>query len=117
MAGAAHKPMAPELARIAQALARDGEIETRSMLASSGLATGGKVFAMFVRGCLVVKLPRERVAALMASGQGTAFESGGRLMKEWAVLPEETQDDHVALTREARSMSANCNSRDEPDQE
>ena len=36
------------------------------------------------RGAFVLKLPRERVASLVAAGQGQAFDPGhGRVMKEW----------------------------------
>ena len=46
-----------------------------------------KIFAMLVKGQLVVKLPRQRVDALIAAGQGLPFDSGkGRIMKEWLVV-------------------------------
>ena len=49
------------------------------------LKVGGKIFAMVSsRGAFVLKLPRERVASLVAAGQGQAFDPGhGRVMKEW----------------------------------
>jgi hypothetical protein len=58
------------------------------MMASPGLKVSGKIFAMLVRGHLVVKLPRERVAALVGAGKGEQFDPrrDGRLMKEWVVL-------------------------------
>ena len=50
-----------------------------------GLRTGGKIFAMLAHGRLVVKLPRRRVDALVASGAAERFDPGhGRRMKEWA---------------------------------
>ena len=40
------------------------------------------------RGAFVLKLPRERVASLVAAGQGQAFDPGhGRVMKEWVSGP------------------------------
>lgn len=59
----------------------------------------GKTFAMIVRGALVVKLPRERVAELLASDVGCRFESGGRVMKEWVTI---AHGPWVELAREAR---------------
>jgi hypothetical protein len=51
---------------------------------SSALKVQGKIFAMLVRGRLVVKLPRQRVDALVASGGGERYDPrrDGRLMKE-----------------------------------
>jgi hypothetical protein len=54
---------------------------------SNGLKVGGKLFALSVRGQLVVKLPADRVAALVADGKGEPFETApGRKMKGWLVL-------------------------------
>jgi hypothetical protein len=54
---------------------------------SAGLKVGGKVFALQVRGRLVVKLPAAQVAALVAAGEAVAFEpQPGRPMKEWAAV-------------------------------
>lgn len=52
---------------------------------SSGLKVGGKIFAMLSsKGKFVVKLPQQRVNALIALGDGERFDPGhGRLMKEW----------------------------------
>jgi hypothetical protein len=55
-----------------------------------GLRLGTKVFAMLGGdGELVVKLPKERVDALVASGAGARFDPrrDGRLMKEWVTVP------------------------------
>lgn len=57
------------------------------MFGSAGLKVGSKVFAMLVKGQLVVKLPKKRVDQLVASGTGTPFDPGhGRLMKEWVSI-------------------------------
>jgi hypothetical protein len=54
---------------------------------SNGLRVGGRVFAMMAQGTLVVKLPRSRVDALVAAGDGERFDPGhGRTMKEWFVV-------------------------------
>jgi hypothetical protein len=55
-----------------------------------GLRLGTKVFAMLGgNGELVVKLPKERVDAIVASGAGARFDPrrDGRLMKEWVTVP------------------------------
>lgn len=69
------------------------------MFGSSGLKINGKVFAMLVKGDLVVKLPRESVDELIAGGSGVAFDPGhGRVMKEW-VRVEPTQSPGLATPR------------------
>jgi hypothetical protein len=75
----------------------------RKSFGSSGLKVNDKVFAMVSsRGEFVVKLPRDRVDALVASGDGVRFDPGhARVMKEWfAVSPTSTQD-WLALATEA----------------
>ena len=54
---------------------------------SFALCAGGKIFAMIsTRDEFVVKLPRARVDALVASGVGVRFDPAhGRMMKEWRI--------------------------------
>lgn len=70
---------------------------------SSGLKVDGRIFAMLARGTLVVKLPRVRVDALVANGEGERFDArkDGRLMREWLSLDPASTLDWVALAREA----------------
>ena len=47
-----------------------------------------KMFAMLSKGNYVVKLPKERVAELIASGEGLPYDPGnGKFMKEWVIIP------------------------------
>jgi hypothetical protein len=69
---------------------------------SNGLKVDNKIFAMLVRGDLVVKLPRERVEALIAANQGEPFDRNqGRPMKEWVTVSSTSDVDWLALAREA----------------
>jgi hypothetical protein len=68
----------------------------------SALRIQGKIFAMFVRGQLVVKLPAERVDELVEAGAGARFDANkGTPMKEWFALAPTATQDWSALTREA----------------
>lgn len=86
-------------------LEKDPNVEQGRMMNAVGLKTGGKFFAMVVKGELVVKLPRGRVDALVASGEGRRFDPGhGRLMKEWATLRPANRRACSAFISEARSF-------------
>jgi hypothetical protein len=51
---------------------------------SNVLSVNGKIFAMLVKGRLVLKLPKKRVDEMVAARQGNYFDPGhGRLMKQW----------------------------------
>ncbi len=89
------------LARIARDYAADKRVTLGKLFASYGLRVDGKIFAMVVRGKLVVKLPRSRVDELVAAGAARPFDPGhGRLMKEWAEL-EGARPPWSGLVREA----------------
>ena len=54
---------------------------------ANAMKVNGKLFALFTEATVVVKLPKARVAELLASQIGTAFDPGhGRLMTEWLTV-------------------------------
>jgi len=68
----------------------------------SALRWQGKIFAMLVRGRLVVKLPAGRVDALVGAGDGVRFDANkGTPMREWLSLDPGSGQDWLALAREA----------------
>lgn len=68
----------------------------------SALRFRKKIFAMLVRGRLVLKLPAARVDELVGAGAGLHFDANkGVPMKEWLSLDPGSGEDWVALTREA----------------
>ncbi|MHB8459246.1 MAG: hypothetical protein ACYDAK_04760 [Candidatus Limnocylindrales bacterium] len=72
-----------------------------------GLRVGGRIFAMLVRDRLVVKLPKERVDELVASGAAIRFDAGkGRPMREWAMVETVSDLDWDRLAGEAHSHVA-----------
>ena len=69
---------------------------------SSALRVHGRIFAMLSHGRLVVKLPPQRVAELIGSGEGSAYDAGkGRPMREWVSLGPARQDKWLDIATEA----------------
>ena len=74
-------------------------------LGSETLRLGGRIVAMLVQGQVVLKLPRERVEALLERGDGAPFLDGrGRPMREWVALTGEPAGD-PDLLREALDLA------------
>jgi hypothetical protein len=97
----------PAFAPVVAAFARDREVGLGRMFSSkSVLNVKGKIFAMFVRGKFVAKLPKARVSELVDGGSGELFDPGhGRLMKEWVAIADDSLP-WVELAREARAFVA-----------
>jgi hypothetical protein len=83
----------------------DGEVTHGTMFGCRGLRTGRKFFAIRWDEQLVLKLPPDRLTALVESGGGTPFEPmEGRRMNGWIVLTG--SDDPAPLVEEARAFVA-----------
>lgn len=70
------------------------------------LRINGKVFAKLHNGHLVMKLPANRITAMIDSGQASPYTLRGRLLKEWGVIS--TNKNVIALAEEARVFTGNC---------
>ncbi len=77
--------------------------QAKQSFGANGLKIHNKIFAMLVGERLVVKLPKQRIDDLLADGQGERFDPrrDGRLMREWFVLSPTSDEDWLALAREA----------------
>ncbi|HET9083936.1 MAG TPA: hypothetical protein VFN41_05985 [Candidatus Limnocylindrales bacterium] len=74
---------------------------------STSLKTDGRIFAMLVKGRLVVKLPAARVIQLVDDGAGERFDPGkGRVQKEWLVVFAEDLATWRAFAAEAEAFVA-----------
>jgi len=114
---ASHPPVTPEerFATIVEALLSNPDItppsdgpQSKKGFGSSGLRINNKIFAMLVKDKLVVKLPKPRVDALIASGKGERFDPrhDGRLMKEWVSVAQTSEEEWLDLSREAMEFVA-----------
>lgn len=107
MPGRRASPEARYASLVASFTGQDGVTHEESATRSFGagaLKTGGKIFAMLVGGSLVLKLPRNRVDALVDASRGARFDAHkGTPMKEWVVLDDSHSDaEWVELAREAK---------------
>ena len=82
--------------------------QSKKRFGSSGLRINDKIFAMISsKGKFVVKLPQQRVDALIASGEGKRFDPGhGRLMKEWLTVETTSDELWLRLAKEAMRFVA-----------
>ncbi len=71
---------------------------------SSALKFDNRIFAMLASGDqFVVKLPRKRVDAVVAAGEGERFDPrrNGKLMKEWLVVAPRLEARWLPMAQEA----------------
>jgi hypothetical protein len=78
----------------------------RTGFGAAALKVDDRIFAMLVKGWLVVKLPSHRVDTLVTLGDGERYDpGGGRLMREWVTVgPQLAEPQWLALAREARDF-------------
>lgn len=83
------------------------EGKKKKQFGSLALKINGKIFAMLVNGKLVVKLPLQRVDALVASGAGERFDPyHGRPLREWLSLQTASKVGWLPLAKEAMEFMA-----------
>ena len=94
-------------AAVVEALARNPAVthskQGSRLFGNSALKVHDKIFAMISSsGEFVVKLPKARVDALVATGAGARFDANrDRPMKEWLEVSSESSEDWLQLAREA----------------
>jgi hypothetical protein len=92
---------------VVESLLEDPAVSEALMMGMPSLKNGSKMFGGLREGGLVLKLGRERVDELVASGRAAPFDPSGRgrPMRDWAVLPAPT-DDWMALAHDAKRFVA-----------
>jgi hypothetical protein len=74
---------------------------------SHALRVRNRIFAMLVRGRLVVKLPESQVDTLVEEGHGVRFDANkGKPMKEWLAVAPESSLSWVKLATDAMEFVA-----------
>ena len=96
-----------ELARILKALATSGAVMGRA-LSKNAVTIDGKIVAFVTRGVLVVKLPSDRIAELVAAGEAEPMRMGARVMREWVSIAPEFGPLWLAFAKESAAFVASA---------
>ncbi len=89
------------------ALRRDPRVTEMEMFGARGFKVSGKVFAIFWKGDLVLKMPEHRAQELVAAKVAKSWDPGhGRKMKEWIAFAPRIGDRWLNLAEEARDFVA-----------
>jgi hypothetical protein len=88
---------------VAEPLLERSNVSRSTMMGLPCLRVDGAFFASCDRrtGHLLVKLPQERVEALVAAGRAEPFAPAGRRFREWAAIPHSHAPDWPALLDDA----------------
>ncbi len=67
----------------------DPAVGRATMMGHPCVRLAGRFLASYdvQEGCLVVKLPRERVGELVERGEGRPFAPAGKVFREWVAVP------------------------------
>ena len=72
---------------------------------AQGIKRDGKLFVMFLKGDILVKFPPERVAEIINSGNGQAYDPGtGKSMKNRVLIPQAKKDLWIKYCVEANDI-------------
>jgi hypothetical protein len=70
---------------------------------AQGIKRGGKLFVMFMKGDIMVKLPEKRVTEIISMGEGEPYDPGtGKPMKNWVLIPASRKDLWIKFSEEAK---------------
>lgn len=89
------------------ALLKEDHVELSTMMKCPCLRYKGEFLGMFFdkADSLIVKVPADRVNALIESGEGNEFNYTKKKFKEWVLIPRESQDDYTQYLMEALSFA------------
>lgn len=95
--------MSDEFWDAAAPLLADGVVEEGTIMGGPCLRSGGEFVGMpHHKGPgIVVKLPRDRVGALVDAGEGAPFAPAGKVFGEWVLVEAHDEDRWTSLLRES----------------
>ena len=81
----------------------DDEVVVNSGKGAQGIKFNNKMFIMFYKGDLLIKLSPDRIVKLIESGNGLAFDPGtGKVMKDRILIPHLKKDLWISLCEESK---------------
>jgi hypothetical protein len=88
--------------------ADDPRVEDGTIMGGRCARVSGEFLALvdFKGSGLVVKLPRERVDALISAGTGQPFAPAGKVFREWIAIPDRNRRRWRTLLREGITFVA-----------
>lgn len=94
--------------QLAEPLLADPAVTRSTMMGLPCLRRNGRFFASLDRRsqALLVKLPADRVTALIAASHAEPFAPAGRVFREWAALPRPDRRRWRTLLNEAHRFAA-----------
>jgi hypothetical protein len=85
---------------------RENDVIVLSGRGAQGIKRGGKLFVMFMKGDIIVKLPAERVTEIISMGEGASYDPGtGKPMKNWVLIPVSRKDLWIKYIEEAKNQA------------
>lgn len=82
----------------------DEQVVVNAGKGAQGIKFGKKLFVMFYKGDLVVKLSPDRVTELVENGQGQPHDVGtGKPMKDWVKFHPQDKEKWVQFAEESKS--------------
>lgn len=93
---------------LAEEMIAGGAADEGTMMGTRCLRVAGEFLAMVFHKTdqLIVKLPRDRVAEVIAAGHGMEFKPAGRVFKEWVAVTDLDEDLWRGLLEEGREFVA-----------
>ena len=83
--------------------ASDPDVEVLSGRGAQGIKIGGKLFVMFLKGDLLVKLPEQKVKEIIELGNGEAYDPGtGKPMKNRVLIRARNKNLWIKYSIEAK---------------
>ena len=92
--------------KLAESFLAHPAVTRSTMMGYPCLRVNGQFFACVESrtGNLIVKLPADRVTALVTSGIGISVAPSGRVFREWVASPIPEKDEWTAFLEEARAF-------------